>query len=259
MAKVGRKSKYHTHVVPNWEIIKDLCRNGATDATICKRIDVNHDSFCKYKKLFPEFAEILKRTKDYIDSQVENALLKRALGYRTTEVTKERIQDTRQKSRHKDDGDMTLTEGDWEFAVTYFNDRCCYCGEEKDLTRDHLIPLDSGGEFHRNNIVPCCQSCNSSKKNNEFETWFKKQKFYSEYKVKKILDYIIFIENLELKENNYSLVITKEVVRDVAPDVVAQIFWLKNRRKDEWKNKPEDKINDESVIKEFVSALRNIK
>ena len=44
---------------------------------------------------------------------------------------------------------------------------CYYCGEHfshKELTMDHLIPLARGGRSTRDNLVPCCKSCNNKKK-----------------------------------------------------------------------------------------------
>ena len=40
-----------------------------------------------WKKQYPSFSESLKRGKDVVDAQVENALLKRALGYEYEEVS----------------------------------------------------------------------------------------------------------------------------------------------------------------------------
>lgn len=44
-----------------------------------------------WKKKYSEFSEALKRGKEIIDREVENALLKRALGYEYEEITQERI------------------------------------------------------------------------------------------------------------------------------------------------------------------------
>lgn len=44
---------------------------------------------------------------------------------------------------------------------------CYYCGVQfahRDLTMDHLIPLSRGGRSTKDNLVPCCKSCNSKKK-----------------------------------------------------------------------------------------------
>ncbi len=135
---VARPSKYETHVAPRLEEIKDWCRNGATDEEIAKRLGISIASFYNFKNQFLEFLEALKETKEIVDAQVENALLKRALGYEYKEVTKKVV-----------DGELKVTK-----------------------------------------------------------------------------------------------VITKQVV----PDTTAQIFWLKNRRPDKWRDKPaEDKEEQESV------------
>ena len=35
----------------------------------------------------------------------------------------------------------------------------------------------------------------------------------------------------------YELMATKEVTKEVVPDTTAQIFWLKNRRPEQWRDK----------------------
>jgi len=45
---------------------------------------------------------------------------------------------------------------------------CWYCGRKvgfKGLTMDHIIPLSRGGRSTRDNLVPCCKTCNTKKKN----------------------------------------------------------------------------------------------
>lgn len=39
---------------------------------------------------------------------------------------------------------------------------CAYCGQPAD-TIDHVIPVSAGGTNHRENLVPCCRSCNQRK------------------------------------------------------------------------------------------------
>ena len=48
---------------------------------------VNIATLYDWKKKYPEISESLKKGKEVIDTIVENALLKRALGYRYDEVT----------------------------------------------------------------------------------------------------------------------------------------------------------------------------
>lgn len=86
--KPYRHNKYYTHVKPYLEQIKAWCRNGATDKIICEKLGISNQAFCEYKNLHMELVETLK-TKDEIDDLVENALLKRALGYDVEEVTEE--------------------------------------------------------------------------------------------------------------------------------------------------------------------------
>ena len=43
--------------------------------------------------------------------------------------------------------------------------KCQYCGTEKELTLDHLIPKARGGKTSWNNLVTACKSCNSKKGN----------------------------------------------------------------------------------------------
>ena len=41
--------------------------------------------------------------------------------------------------------------------------KCQYCGTEKELTLDHLVPKAKGGKTTWSNLVTACKSCNSKK------------------------------------------------------------------------------------------------
>jgi 5-methylcytosine-specific restriction endonuclease McrA len=56
-----------------------------------------------------------------------------------------------------------FTDAQWTQLKRNFNQRCAYCRKKRRLTRDHVIPLSKGGSHTVSNIVPACQSCNSSK------------------------------------------------------------------------------------------------
>lgn len=126
------KSKYETHVLPKLDEIEEWAKSGLIDIQICNNLGIGKDSFYKYKNEHIEFSDALKRGKEVIDLEVENALLKRALGYRYEEITKEPV-----------------------------------------------------------------------------------------------------------KNNPTQLQTTKQVTKEVLPDVTAQIFWLKNRRPEDWRDKKE--------------------
>ena len=87
---MARPNKYVTHVAPRLSEIADWVRNGATDEEIAARLKIGKSAFYEYKREFSEFSDILKETKEFVDAEVENSLLKRALGYQYDEITRER-------------------------------------------------------------------------------------------------------------------------------------------------------------------------
>ncbi len=246
------KGKYEYWLTPEGLLkLEGWARDGLTDEQIAQNVGISRSTLNEWKIKYSDISDTLKRGKEVIDRKVENALLKRALGYKYTEVTRERIIDTGQKKRHG--GESELTEKEWEFAVKYFNNRCCYCGEYiSKPTKDHIKPLDDGGALSRDNVIPCCKNCNSSKKDNEMMSWYQKQPFYDKSRAAKIFDYINFVLSLGdlLNEETGELVVTKEVTKEVVPDTTAQIFWLKNRKPEQWRDKQDVQISksiDDSI------------
>lgn len=59
-------------------------------------------------------------------------------------------------------GSHTLAE--WQARIKEFGGRCFYCGKQKQLTRDHNIPLTRGGTNFISNILPACRICNLRKR-----------------------------------------------------------------------------------------------
>lgn len=80
---------------------------------------------------------------------------------------------------------------EWIDVCIKFDDKCAYCGKETKLTADHIIPVSKGGSSNINNIIPCCQSCNSSKHNSDLGDWYPKQPFFSQERYNKIIDYML--------------------------------------------------------------------
>lgn len=108
-------------------------RNGLTDEQIAANIGISRSTLNEWKNRFSDISDTLKKGKEIVDIQVENALLKRALGYTYKETTRE----------------------------AQFNPQT----------------------------------------------------------------------------EQYEMVVTKEVTKEVVPDTTAQIFWLKNRKPEEWRDK----------------------
>ena len=114
--------------------ITGWARDGLTDEQIAQNMGIHVATLYTWKEKYHEIGEALKSTKEIVDRLVENALLKRALGYEYDEITEELTK--------TEDGTLAMRE-------------------------------------------------------------------------------------------------TKRVRKQVAPDTTAQIFWLKNRKPDDWRDKPE--------------------
>lgn len=135
------KGKYEYWLTPEGLIkLEGWARDGLTDEQIAQNMGIRRETLIDWKKKYPNISNTLKRGKEVVDYEVENALLKRALGYTV---------------------------------------------KEEKLTKD--------GE-----VV--------------------------------------------------------ELEREVPGDVTAQIFWLKNRKPDAWRDKPEDNGNKE----ESITIINNI-
>lgn len=123
--------------------LEGWARDGLIDEEIANNIGIRRETLYAWKKKYPNISNALKRGKEVIDRQVENALLKRALGYTYDEVTKQLME-----QKNKETGKLELC-----------------------------------------------------------------------------------------------MVETKRVTKEVQPDTTAQIFWLKNRKPSEWRDKHEQEIS----------------
>lgn len=156
--KNGRPNKYYTHVEPRLIEIEGWARDGLIDEQIAKNLGVAYSTFKTYKNKFPDLVAALKRGKEVVDREVENALLKRALGYEYEEITQERVM-------------------------------------KKDVKGRPMVDLHG---------FPV-----------------------------------------------YEIVTTKRVKKQVAPDTTAQIFWLKNRKPAEWRDKKEVDVTVDKKLEDF--------
>lgn len=86
---MARKNKYQTHVEPRLIEIEGWARDGLIDKQIAHNLGVAYSTFREYVKNYSALSVVLKRGKEVVDLEVENALLKRALGFRYDEVTRE--------------------------------------------------------------------------------------------------------------------------------------------------------------------------
>ena len=91
------KKQPKPHMIKYKEWLKDdklillngWARRGLTDEQMAHNMDICKQTFCLWKKQYPEFLAAVKKGKEIIDIEVESALLRRALGYKTIEVKTE--------------------------------------------------------------------------------------------------------------------------------------------------------------------------
>lgn len=83
----------------NWIELEGLlklegwARDGLVDEQIAQNIGINPATLYDWKKRYPEISKALKKGKEVVDRQVENALLKRALGYKYEEIKTEKTEE----------------------------------------------------------------------------------------------------------------------------------------------------------------------
>lgn len=143
------KGKYKEWLTPEGLIrLEGWARDGLTDEQIAKNMGISTATLYNWKRNHFEILEALKKGKEVIDREVENALLKKALGYMVEEVTEE---------------------------------------------------MSANGK----------------------------------------------------------VIIRKKRVRCIPPDTTALIFWLKNRKPEQWRDKPPViEVNDNDMVMEFVMAMQ---
>ena len=81
-------------------MLEGWARDGLTDEQIAKNIGINRTTLYDWKKKEVNIADALKKGKEVIDFEVENALLKRALGYEYEEETYENGILTKKVKKH---------------------------------------------------------------------------------------------------------------------------------------------------------------
>ena len=142
--------------------IEGWARDGLTDEQIAHNIGISRSTLAEWVNKFPDIADTLKKGKAPVDIEVENALLKRALGYQYEET----------------------------------------------ITEIEEIPTGKTDEYGR--------------------PVMKQQKHM------------------------------KKVMRTALPDTTAQIFWLKNRRPDKWRDKPAA-VEDNSTMEKLDKMLAEVR
>lgn len=88
---MARPTKYDPETSPL--LARYYAREGMVDEQIAAKMKIGVSTLNEWKNRYPAFKEAIKEGKDVPDAQVENTLLKRALGYEFTELSIEKSAD----------------------------------------------------------------------------------------------------------------------------------------------------------------------
>lgn len=94
-----------------------------------------------------------------------------------------------------------FTKKDWEECLEKFENSCAYCGNRARIQIEHVVPLAMQGVHSKENIIPACRSCNTSKQDVLFEEWYPRQLFYDREREQKIYKWM----NYKMKSNKIQL------------------------------------------------------
>ena len=108
--KKRSKSKYEQWLTEDGLTrLQAWARNGLTDEQIAHNCGISRSTLKEWRAKYPAISAALKDGKEIIDILVENALLKRALGYEYIETTHERVVAGIDEETHTPIHEMALT------------------------------------------------------------------------------------------------------------------------------------------------------
>ena len=85
------KGKYERWIEPDGLLLLEAwARDGLTDEQIAEKCGIRRETLWSWRQTYPNISNALKKGREVVDIQVENALLRRALGYCYKETTQER-------------------------------------------------------------------------------------------------------------------------------------------------------------------------
>ncbi|WP_418482688.1 helix-turn-helix domain-containing protein [Frisingicoccus sp.] len=173
------KGKYEYWLTPEGLLkLEGWARDGLTDEQIAQNIGISRSTLNAWKERYSDISDTLKRGKEVVDRKVENALLKRALGY-----------------TYNEDKYICVPMDPVEYSEKLAEYMNRYKLDHPEATDDELM--------------------------------LARESFP---KVKQVL--------------------AERKVKEVVPDTTAQIFWLKNRKRETWADRQNIELSqpiDESI------------
>lgn len=79
------KGKYEYWLEPEGLLkLEGWARDGLTDEQIAQNMGIGNRTLYEWKQKYPQISQSLKKGKEVVDREVENALLRKALGFKET-------------------------------------------------------------------------------------------------------------------------------------------------------------------------------
>jgi 5-methylcytosine-specific restriction endonuclease McrA len=152
--------------------------------------DANRTKIAEWQKMYRKANKV--KFSEYRRQYYESNKTKISERFRSWQLNNpDKVRQLNQKRRSgKKTLPSTFTIEEWDIVKEHFNNCCAYCGKEKPLTQDHVYPLFKGGEYTKDNIVPACKSCNSSKRDKLFSEWFPTFRYFSKKRERVINNYL---------------------------------------------------------------------
>ena len=92
--KAGKRGKYEDWITDDGLLkVQGWARDGLSNEQIAHNMGITFQTLYKWQDKYSELREALKKGKEVVDREVENALLKRAMGYETVEDVEEPVED----------------------------------------------------------------------------------------------------------------------------------------------------------------------
>ena len=144
-------------------------RAGAREYRHAHKEEVNARSLEYY---YQHKEECQAQTRKYREEHVDEL---RAYGqqYRQTDNGRTiHLRSENKRRARKAELSATLTIAEWESTLSFFENRCAYCGVgDVPLHQEHIVALAAGGGYVAQNIVPACKRCNLSKTSTPLAEW----------------------------------------------------------------------------------------
>ena len=137
-----KQGKYHEWLTKEGLLkLESWARDGLTNEQIAKNIGVTRKTLQEWIKKYSDISNALKKGKEVVDIEVENALLKRALGYEYEEV-KTYIEEVDGKKKKRVEKTVKHVPADVSAAIFWLRNRKGFVWSNRDAIEAKRIEAE---------------------------------------------------------------------------------------------------------------------